>query len=438
VPSRVLEGFAAFFQAEVSGAIVLLAATVIALVLANSPLNEAYQNLLHMEIGVVVGGWEFALSLVHWVDDALMVLFFFVVGLEIKRELIVGELAERRKAALPILAALGGMIAPAAIFLALNAGGPGESGWGIPMATDIAFALGILALLGSRVPTGLRVFLAALAIADDIGAILVIAIFYTEQVAFVWLGVVALLFLVLLAFGRLGVDRSWPYALVGVALWAAMLASGVHATIAGVLVALTIPATARLEPLEFTRRTRSACDAIDDTAVPGEHTLVDEERVSELASIRRDALHGMAPLQRMEAALHPVTTYFVLPLFALCNAGVRVVEADIGATLASPVALGVILGLVIGKPVGIVAMSWLALRLRVAHLPEGVTWLHVVGAGVLGGIGFTVSLFVANLAFSDAALVTEAKIAIIIASAFAGAAGYALLRFGGSRTKTAH
>lgn len=421
-------GFAEFFHTETAGAIVLLAATVLALALANSPMYSVMEAIFHTEIGFNVGQWEFSLSLLHWIDDGLMALFFFVVGLEIKREFIVGELAERRKATLPILAAVGGMLLPALVYIGFNVGGPGVRGWGVPMATDIAFALGILALLGSRVPLGLRVFLTALAIADDIGAILVIAVFYTAEVSLMWLGVVAMLFIVLVFFARRGVDSRWPYAIVGIALWAAMLASGVHATIAGVLVAFTIPATARLAPLDFTRRTRSALDDIDSAAVPGEHTLVDGSRVHVCTLIRRDALHTMAPLQRMESALHPWTTFVILPLFALGNAGVRLVGVDVGALLGSPVSLGIMFGLFVGKPVGIFAMTWLAVRFRVADLPEGVSWLHVVGAGILGGIGFTMSLFVANLAFAGGDQTAAAKVAILMASVVAGSAGYALLR----------
>jgi len=422
-------GFAEFFHTETAGSIVLLTATVLAFALANSSLYSAMEALFQTEIGLHVGTWEFSLSVLHWIDDGLMAIFFFVVGLEIKREFIVGELAERRKATLPILAAVGGMVVPALVYLAFNLGGPGVHGWGVPMATDIAFALGVLALLGSRVPLGLRVFLTALAIADDIGAILVIAIFYTADVKLMWLGVVAVLFIVLLLFARRGVDSRWPYAIVGVGLWAAMLASGVHATIAGVLVAFTIPATARLAPLDFTTRTRVALDEIDTNAVPGEHTLVDETRVDVCTMIRRDALHTMAPLQRMESALHPWTTFVILPLFALGNAGVRLVGVDVGALLGSPVSLGIMFGLVVGKPVGIFAMTWLAVRLRVADLPEGVNWAHILGAGVLGGIGFTMSLFVANLAFAGGDQTAAAKVAILVASVVAGSAGYALLRF---------
>jgi len=422
-------GFAEFFHTETAGAVVLLAATVLAFVLANSPLYPAMQALFHTEMGLRVGPWEFSMSVLHWINDGLMALFFFVVGLEIKREFIVGELAERRKAALPLLAAVGGMLVPALVYTAFNVGGPGIHGWGVPMATDIAFALGILALLGSRVPLGLRVFLTALAIADDIGAILVIAIFYTAEVSLMWLSVVAVLFIVLLLLARRGVDSWWPYAIIGVGLWAAMLASGVHATIAGVLVAFTIPATARLAPLDFTRRTRVALGDIESAAVPGEHTLVDGSRVDVCTTIRRDALHTMAPLQRMESALHPWTTFVVLPLFALGNAGVRLVGVDVGALFGSPISLGILIGLVVGKPIGIFAMTWLAVRLRVADLPQDVNWLHILGAGILGGIGFTMSLFVANLAFAGSDQTAAAKVAILVASVIAGCAGYALLRF---------
>jgi len=421
-------GFAEFLHTEVAGAVVLLVATIVALIIANSPLNPAYEALWHLEAGFFVGGFEFAQSLLHWVDDALMALFFFVVGLEIKREFLVGELSERRKAALPVLAAVGGMAVPALLYWAINAGGPGANGWGVPMATDIAFALGVMALLGSRVPAGLKVFLAALAIADDIGAILVIGVFYSTDISLALLGLAAILLAMLWLFNRAGVDSPWPYALVGVLVWAAVLASGVHATIAGVLVALTIPATARIAPLEFARRARERIDRMVDEHVPGQPVLADDAQQVACVAIRRDALLSVPPLQRMEFALHPFVTFVVLPLFALGNAGVRLVGGDASGTLTSPVAVGILVGLVVGKPIGIVAMSWLAVRTGAAQLPEGVKWAHVAGAGILGGVGFTMSLFVANLAFSEPSLVLEAKFAILVASLFAGVVGYFVLR----------
>lgn len=425
---RVRDGFTQFFSTQVAGAVVLLAAAIVALVIANTPFNDAVQALWNTQAGFVLGRFEFHQSLLHWVDDGLMALFFLVVGLEVKREMLVGELSAPRKAMLPILAALGGMVAPAAIYFALNATGPGARGWGIPMATDIAFALGVLALLGSRVPSGLKVFLAALAIADDIGAILVIAIFYASDFAGVWLLAAGVLFIVLIALNRLGVDSPWPYFLVGGLLWFAVLLSGVHATIAGVLIAMTIPTTAKLDPLAFTRRARGRLDDIDAIHVDGVHVLVDDRQQLVARDIRQAARRTAAPLQRLEFALQPFTTFVVLPLFALGNAGVRLTGGAAAGLLASPVALGVVLGLVVGKPLGIVAMSWIAVRFGLAELPEGVSWGHVGGAGILGGIGFTMSIFVANLAFTDPALVGAAKAAILTASILAGALGFSVLR----------
>lgn len=431
---RLAAGFAAFFHTEVAGAVVLLAATLAALLIANSALWPAYEHLWHTEIGVYVGEWSFSESALHWVNDALMALFFFVVGLEIKREFLVGDLSDRRKAMLPILAALGGMLVPAVIYYALNVGGPGAHGWGVPMATDIAFVIGVMALLGHRVPPGLKVFVVALAIADDIGAIIVIALVYTSQIFWGWLAVAALFFVVLVVLNRRGVDTPWPYFIVGGALWFAMLNSGIHSTIAGVLVAFTIPAVAKTDPMDFVGFARTRLDAIEECHVEDAHVLEDNEQQVYAGEIRREARHTAAPLQRLETALHPWTTYLVLPLFALGNAAVRIVGEDVGALLSSRVALGVMLGLVVGKPLGIGLMSWLAVKLRVADLPEGVRWSHMLGAGMLGGIGFTMSLFVASIAFRGALEISEAKVAILVASAIAGALGYLTLRFATRRS----
>jgi NhaA family Na+:H+ antiporter len=297
------------------------------------------------------------------------------------------------------------------------------------MATDIAFAIGVMALLGDRVPTGLKVFLVALAIADDIGAILVIAVAYTTDISWAWLGFGALMFFVLLAFNRFKVDSPWPYFIVGGLLWFAELMSGVHATIAGVLVAVTIPAVALLDPLVFTAQTRERLDRIEAAHVPGTHVLCDDTQQLVALDIRREARHTAPPLQRLEFALHPWTTYVILPLFALGNAAVRLVGEDVRVLLATPVALGVLFGLVIGKPLGIAAMTWIATKTGVADLPESVGWTHILGAGLLGGIGFTMSLFISSIAFRDAAETTEAKIAILLASVIAGLLGYLVLRF---------
>jgi NhaA family Na+:H+ antiporter len=418
--------FREFLHHAAAGAIVLLFATATAVAIANSPLAPAYDHLLHTDIGLFFGRYGFAQSLRHWIDDALMALFFFVVGLEIKREVIVGELSSPRKALLPICAALGGMILPAAIYLAFNAGGTGEAGWGVPMATDIAFALGVLALLGPRVPAGLKVFLAALAIADDIGAILVIAFFYTGQVHGAWLAAALVPLAALVAMNRRRVEEPLAYLAVGSALWFTVLSSGIHATIAGVIAAFTIPAVARLRPLEFTDVCRIKLEEIEAIDVPGAHTLDDDRQQEYALEIQQAALHSVAPLQRLERAVHPLATFVVLPAFALANAGIPFAA---GAPLGSAVALGIMLGLVAGKLAGVLLATWLAVRTGVADLPAGVSWRHIVGAGALAGIGFTMSLFVANLAFDAPVESAQAKSAIFAASIFAGLLGYGVLRF---------
>ena len=417
--------FQRFFHSEVSGSILLMLFTVVALAWANSPRADLYEAMLHAPLGVTVGRWSFSMSAAHWVNDGLMAIFFFVVGLEIKRELTVGQLSTFRSALLPVAAALGGLVAPALIYASLNAGTPGERGWGIPMATDIAFALGVLALLGPRVPPGLKVFLAALAIADDIGAILVIAVFYTAQVHWGWLAFALVPLAALIAMNRRHVEEPLVYLAAGSVLWFAFLSSGIHATIAGVIAAFTIPAVARLRPLEFTDVCRARLKDIEAIDVPGAHTLEDDRQQEHALVIQRAALQSVAPLQRIERAVHPFATFAVLPAFALANAGIPLA----GAGLGSPVALGIILGLVAGKIAGVLAGAWLAARAGVADLPAGVGWWHIAGAGALAGIGFTMSLFVANLAFDTPVESAQARSAIFVASIIAGLLGYAALRF---------
>ena len=423
------DDFAAFMRLETAGAIVLLAATVIALVLANTNAFGALERILHTELGISLGGWEFQQSLKHWIDDGLMALFFFVIGLEVKREIVVGELSKPRQAVLPILAAVGGMLAPAIIYLAINMNGPAMRGWGIPMATDIAFALGVLSALGSRAPGKLRLFLTTLAIADDIGAIVVIAVFYSQGVAFEWLLVAAFLLGVLALLNRWGVDSAIPYAVVGIMVWLCFLNSGVHATIAGVLVAMTIPTRSRLQPLEYCEFARKKLDEIEEQDVPDAHVLDDDVQQEVAFEISRVSPQIASPLQRMEHALHPFTTFVVLPLFALANADIRIVGLNVDHLILQPVVLGIFFGLLIGKPLGITALAWLAVRFKLSDLPNGVTWRQIIGGAVLGGIGFTMSLFIATLAFEDPVLLSEAKIAVLFTSAIAGAAGYVYLRF---------
>ena len=423
---RVLGPFHSFFQASASGGIVLLLATAVALLWANSGWAESYHHLWETPVTVGAPGFGLTLPLHAWVNDGLMAIFFFFVGLEIKREVLVGELASRRSATLPVAAALGGMLVPAALYALVNAGGPGAAGWGVPMATDIAFALGILALLGHRVPAGLRVFLAALAIADDLGAVLVIAVFYTSSLNVMALAGAGLVVVLLGMLNAAGVRRPVVYALLGVVLWVLMLKSGVHATVAGVLLALTIPARTRIREDEFLASAERSLADFRAADEPGTTVLTNRGHQEALHALERAADLAQAPLQRMEHALHFVVAFVIMPVFALANAGVSL--TGVGAALASPVALGVALGLVLGKPLGITLASLAAVRAGAADLPAEVTWRHVHGAAWLAGIGFTMSLFIAGLAFSDAALLDTAKIGVLGASVVAGVVGFLLLR----------
>ena len=434
---RILQPFAQFAHTASSGGIVLLACTAAALVWANSPWAASYHHLWETEIALDAGPFTVRSTLHHLINDGLMVVFFFLVGLEIKREALIGELASFQQAALPAAAALGGMIVPAAFYAALNLGGPGSAGWGIPMATDIAFALGVLALLGDRVPAGLKIFLAALAIVDDIGAVLVIAIFYTASVDWGALGLAG--FLLLLAAGAnvAGVRQPWAYSLIGVALWGAVLASGVHATIAGVLLAMTIPSRTRINEDEFLEGARRSVDAFERACGPETNVLTNQEQQEALLTLETLCEHTQAPLQRSERKLHGIVAFGIMPLFALANAGVPLTGGDQGGVLSSPVTLGILLGLVIGKPLGITLFSWAAVRSGLAALPRGVTWRLVHGVSWLGGIGFTMSLFVAGLALTEASvLLTEAKLGVLIASLAAGLAGAILLLWRGGSKET--
>ena len=416
-------------HAAPAGGLVLLACAAVAMVWANSPYAHSYHVLWETPIALRVGDRIATLSLHAIINDGLMAVFFFLVGLEIKREVLVGELASVRQAALPVAAALGGMIVPALLFLALNANGPGMRGWGVPMATDIAFALGVLALLGDRFPPALRIFLSALAIADDLGAVLVIALFYTASVSWVALAVAAALLLLSLGANAVGVRAAWAYAVIGVALWAAVLLSGVHATVAGVLLAMTIPSRTVINEDVLLRGARAALKDFDDACYPD--TVMLSNRAHQEALRRLEVLSEKAlpPLARLEHGLHGIVTFGIMPLFALANAGVDLREG--GASIASRVALGVMAGLVLGKPIGITLASWLAVRAGVAALPVGIGWRALAGTAVLGGIGFTMSLFIAGLAFGDSAeQLTAAKLGTLAASVIAGVAGWAMLRFG--------
>lgn len=424
----VVQSIAEFARLEVAGSAILLAATILALLLANSPLAADYAAILKIDVGAAIGDLTLTQTVGHWVNDGLMAVFFLVVGLEIKREFLAGELAEPRKALLPLLAALGGMLVPAGLYALLNIGGSGLRGWGIPMATDIAFALGLLALLGDRVPIGLKVFLTALAIVDDLGAIVVIALFYTTDIRWAWLGFGAALLLLMYSLNRLGVRSLRLYLPLAALVWLAFLQSGVHATIAGVLIALTIPVDNQLAPIEFVALAREQIDTIERIDRPHDPAIKDDEQQRIALSLQAAAQRMQAPLQRLEFALHPLSTYAILPIFALANAGIPLGGVSALQIVSSPVSLGVFAGLVVGKQLGIALMSYLAVRTGLAALPEGVSWPQIYGAALLSGVGFTMSLFITELAFGgDPILATEARVAILLASLLAGALGLFVL-----------
>jgi NhaA family Na+:H+ antiporter len=414
---RFIDPVTRFLHVQSTSGIVLLAATAAALVLANSPLAGPVFAFWKTPVGLTVGSFEFVHSLRHWINDGLMAIFFFVVGLEIKREIAVGELRELRLAALPIAAALGGMVVPAGIYLLLQGGGPAARGWGIPMATDIAFVVGCLALMGPRIPRGLRVLLLSLAIADDLGAILVIAIGYTAEVHLLPLAGAAAGVALILFLSRLGVRSLIVFVPVGAAVWLGVHESGVHATIAGVVLGLITPA----RPLVGRRLLAGFLEATS-AYMQGDDWKDSRRRYQLTVSLRRAARETVSPLERIETALHPWVSYTVMPLFAFANAGVAL---EVGG-FADPVAVAVIAGLGVGKPVGIFLFSRLAVAAGLARLPEGVDWRMLFGGGVLAGIGFTMALFIAGLALGGAAL-EAAKIGILSASLACAICGMALL-----------
>ena len=421
---RLLAPFREFTAREASGGLLLMAAAAIALLWANSPWAASYDALWETTLAIGLGDLVLSKTLHHWINDGLMAIFFLVVGLEIKREVLVGELADARRAVLPVVAAIGGAVVPAGVFLLVAGGDPAAvRGWGVPMATDIAFALGVLALLGSRIPVALRIFLTALAIADDLLAVLVIAVFYSGDLSVMALLAAAILLVVLSVANRLGVRRPVVYALLGLGLWVAVLQSGIHATVAGVLLAMTIPARTKIDPAGFLERARGFMRDFEHQV--GDDP--DDEHHAALWELEALTESAQAPMLRIEHALHPWVAFLIVPLFALSNAGVHI-GGDIGAMATAPVVLGVVLGLVLGKQIGITLSAWLVVRLGLATLPQGVTWRHIYGAAWLGGIGFTMSLFVGDLAFGASATLELAKLGILLASIFAGVGGYLILR----------
>ena len=417
--------FHEFFQTEAAAGLLLVLCACAALGAANSPWADAYHHLWETPIVFAAGGHAVSLTVHQWINDGLMAMFFLLVGLEIKREVLAGELSSPRQAALPIAGAIGGMVVPASIYFLATAGGGEVRGWAIPMATDIAFALGTLAIVAPRAPGGLKVFLAALAIVDDMGAVLVIALVYTRDLAWWPLGMAGVVFMLLLALNLFRIRRLTPYLLLGLALWFFVHASGLHATIAGVLLAFVIPTRTRIDAAEYSARARELLGLFDRTETGDRLVLTSKGQQEAIFGLERASEAVTAPLLRLEHALHRFSAFVVMPLFALSNAGVALSGSSGGR-----VTLAVILGLVAGKPLGITGAALLAVRLRLATLPAGVNWTALHGCAWLSGIGFTMSLFIANLAFAGSDLLDSAKVGILGGSILAGIVGTLVLRRG--------
>jgi len=417
--------FQEFFRTEAAGGALLVICACAALVVANSAWADAYHRLWETPVAIAGGGHALSLTLHQWINDGLMAVFFLLVALEIKREALAGELASPRQAALPIAAAIGGMVVPASIYFLANGGGMEARGWAIPMATDIAFALGTLALVAPRAPSGLKIFLAALAIVDDMGAVLVITLFHTGEIAWGALGMAGIILMLLIALNVLRVRRLTPYLVLGLGLWFFVHESGVHATIAGVLLAFAIPTRTRINATEFSVEARGLLDHFDRTETGDFLVLTSKGQQEAIIGLQRASELVTASLLRLEHALHGFSAFVVMPLFAFSNAGVGLSGSSGGS-----VSVAVILGLAVGKPLGITGAALAAVRLRLAALPEGVSWTALHGCAWLGGIGFTMSLFIATLAFQGTNLLDSAKVGILGGSMLAGIIGAIIVRLG--------
>lgn len=426
---KIATPFEHFLHAQTTTGLVLMCTTVLALILANSALADAYAHIFHTIVNIEVGSWGLSHTIHHWINDGLMAIFFFIIGLEIKREILSGELSDLRVAILPILAAVGGMVIPALIYLAINNGTDAANGWGIPMATDIAFAISALVLLGKRVSTPLVTFLVALAIVDDLGAVLVIALFYTEQIHANFLFLAFVMFTLMIILNRFGVYNPLTYFTVGLVMWYFMLESGVHATIAGVIAAFSIPSKPKRTLDTFSKHVNNLLEEFKSYPLKKKIVLhEDQKAILQNIKDKIDAVNP--PASRLEHSLHLPVSLVVIPLFALANAGIAIDFSSFGSTFLEPVSLGIFSGLVLGKVIGIAGVASLAIKLKVAKLPEGSTMSQIFGVAFLGGIGFTMSIFVADLAFlGNNALLFQAKVGILSASLFAGLFGFLWLRF---------
>ena len=417
-----------FFKKEASSSLLLLLASFMAVAWANSALAPFYHDLLHTHLTLELGEYKITKSLLHWINDGLMTYFIFIVGLEIKREIMVGELSNPKSALLPVVAAFGGMLVPGAIYFAINRGTPSASGWGIPMATDIAFALGAIAVFGRKLPVGLRVFLSAFAIADDLGAVVVIAVFYTKEIIWSYL-IICLFFVAGLAVANLlWIRWTLLYALLGLGIWVAVLGSGVHPTVAGFVVAMFIPARGKYDTDRFVKKVKEIVDEFQcEEQSCGYSILLDRGHLNAVHALEMACHEVETPLQRLEHSLHPWIAFVLLPLFAFANAGLSLKGIDLTSIMHQPLTLGITLGLFLGKPVGITLFSLLAVKTGIAVLPAGVRWSHILGAGLLGGIGFTMSLFVSGLSFSTPELLNYAKLGILLGSILSALAGLTFL-----------
>ncbi|MCM4167735.1 Na(+)/H(+) antiporter NhaA [Arenibacter antarcticus] len=418
-----------FMQQQKSGGIVLIISVVIALILANSSWSEFYFSFFEQKLGFQFEGEPFLnYSLLHWINDGLMAVFFFVLGLELKREIVGGELSNPRKALLPIGAAIGGVIVPAVIYILLNSTGEASNGWGIPMATDIAFALGILYLLGDKIPLSLKVFLTALAIIDDLIAVMVIAFFYTSDISMISLSIGLGFVLIMFIGNKMGIRNILFYAILGIAgVWTAFLLSGVHATIASVLAAFTIPADMRIKESTYVKKMQTYLEKFKSADPNHNIPTLTHEQIHILDGIKEDTKKIIPPLQRLEHGMHPFVTFFIIPVFALANAGVSI-AIDIEQLFSTNVAIGVALGLIIGKIVGVVGFTLLMVKLKVAPLPHGMSVRNLFGIGFLASIGFTMSLFITSLAFTSEVYMVQAKIGIFVASIIGAVIGYMILK----------
>ena len=421
----IIKPFHEFAKIEASGGLLLLASALIALIFANSIFAEQYFAIWHSTFSINLGPLSLSMPVEAWINEGLMALFFLVVGLEIKREFLVGELSSAKKALLPVVAAVGGMMIPAIIYTAFNLGNPGASGWGIPMATDIAFTVGVLTLLGKRIPTPLKAFVVALAIVDDIGAVLVIAFFYTTGVSVSSLGAAAIILLALFFANRLKVRSTLVYAILGILLWFAFLKSGVHATVAGVLLALLIPSKPDIDMEDFHSNAQGILNRLDESDKKAD-VLSNREHQGSILSMEVLTTHAETPMQRMERFLHPWVTFMIVPLFALANAGIPL--GNFSTAVTSSVSLGVIFGLIIGKQIGITLFTWISVKTNLSIMPREVSWRQIYGVSWLAGIGFTMSIFITNLSLTSPALVLQSKMGILLASLICGIVGYLILR----------